>query len=151
METGKTVYIRILPDYFHLPKETKKQRNESNKIWEALFDEYLKVFGLSKASEKIIRMERKIALLQYDMIERQDYGMSAAINMEKRKLKDFMDLQGKGGTIEETVAHLEQHKKTTIDIFKCSVKMFYTYVNMMNADAEVTKKKNLVKTLRKNG
>jgi len=48
-------------------------------------------------------------------------------------------------TFEETVAYLEQHRKISIDAFKCPTKMFYTYVNMMNGDAKKTKAKNLAK------
>lgn len=144
METGNPIYITILDDYFTLPKITKRQQEENTRIWESLFDQYLQTFGLSEQSQKFLNWEKKIALMQCQMLARQDWAMQAAINIETKKMRDEISKLN-DTTIEETTAFLEQHRKQTIDQFKCSVKMYYTYVNLMNKEAKRAKSRNLAK------
>lgn len=146
-ETGDACYLYILEDYYDLPKFTKKQKEFAISLWEKLFDEYLKTFGLSEHAMKIFMWERKIALLKCKMIERKDYGMNAAIRVEEASLRKEIETENKG-TFEETVAFLEQYRKISIDQFKCSTKMFFTYVNLMNSDVKKQKAKNMAKKMK---
>lgn len=141
-ETGDPRYLYVFDDYYSLPEFTKPQKKKANELWDKLFDEYLKSFGLSEHSLKILQWEIKILKLKCQMIEESDWAMSAAIKIEESKMRMEMESSNKS-TFEETVAYLEQHRKISIDAFKCSVKMFYTYVNMMNSEAKKTKARNL--------
>lgn len=143
-ETGDPRYLFVMDDYYSLPEFTKPQKKKAHELWDKLFDEYLKSFGLSEHSFKILQWEVKIAKLKYEMIVESDWGMSAAIKIEESKMRTQVASENKS-TFEETVAYLEQHRKISIDAFKCPTKMFYTYVNMMNGDAKKTKAKNLAK------
>ncbi len=138
METGNPIYIYLLSDYFDLPKFTKKQMVSAVKYWDELFDQYLKKFGLSESSQRILKTEVAIAKLKAKMVERSDWGMSAAIRIEESKLRKVLSEENKS-TLEETVAFLEDKRKISIDQFKCSVVMFYTYVNLMNKQAKKNK------------
>jgi len=148
-ETGDPCFIYILDDYFDFPKFTKAQRKAAVESWENLFDQYLKTFGLSEHALKILMWERKIALLKCKMIEKGDYAMNAAIVVEEAALRKEIEVENKG-TFEETVAFLEQYRKISIDQFKCSTKMFFTYVNIMNTETKKQKAKNFANKM-KNG
>jgi hypothetical protein len=138
METGNPIYVYMLSDYFDLPKLSKKQMSNAVKYWDELFDQYLKRFGLSESSYRIIKTEISIAKMKAKMVERSDWGMSAAIRIEESKLRKVLSEENKS-TLEETVAFLEDKRKISIDQFKCSVVMFYTYVNLMNKQAKKNK------------
>lgn len=146
-DTGNPAYIFIMDDYFTIPKLTKKQRNLSIKSWEFLFNEYLETFGLPEKAMKILKWEAKIAKMKIQMLEKRNWGMQAAINIEQKALDREKEKDEKG-SLEETIAFIEQHRKIALDQFKCSVKMFYTYVNLMNADAKKERAKNLSKKAR---
>jgi hypothetical protein len=138
METGNPIYVYMLSDYFDLPKLSKRQMVNAVKYWDELFDQYLKRFGLSESSYRIIKTEISIAKMKAKMVERGDWGMSAAIRIEESKLRKVLAEENKT-TLEETIAFLEDKRKISIDQFKCSVVMFYTYVNLMNKQAKKNK------------
>jgi hypothetical protein len=144
METGNPAFIILMDDYFDLPKLSKKIYSKAVEFWDNLFDQYLNAFGLSEHSLKMLKWEIKICKLKAKMIEREDWAMNAAINIEEKKYRQEMELSN-NGTLEMTTAYLEQHRKIALDPFKCSVKMFYTYVNMMNVDAKKQRDKNISK------
>ena len=142
METGNPLFVYQLEDYFDLPKFTKPQKEKAVIYWDQLFDQYLGRFGLSEYSQRILKAEVKIAKLKVKMLEREDWGMNAAIRIEESKLRKELEVEN-NSTLEETVAFLEQHRKIALDQFSCSVVMFYTYVNLMNKEAKKSRAQSL--------
>ena len=129
LQTGDLRFILVLDDYFEIESVKVNKSIDLNTIWEKIFDEYIKEFGLSDSYMRVMRDRRRIALLKCDMIIRGDYGLEAAIRIQEKKLDD----EGNKTEIsfEETVAHVEKYRGMAIDVTKVSVKRFNTYLKMM--------------------
>ena len=106
------------------------------KKWVSLYDEYLDHFGLSKSYLKILELQTKIAKLICQRWEKEDKTLVAIIQIEHSKLNDLNGKKEKSSTFEEDIAVIEQYRKIGLDAKTTSVKMFYTYIKLMEKDGK---------------
>ena len=106
------------------------------KKWISLYDEYLDHFGLSKSYLKILELQNKIAKLICQRWEKEDKTLVAIIQIEQSKLNDLNGKKEKSSTFEEDIAVIEQYRKIGLDAKTTSVKMFYTYIKLMEKDGK---------------
>ena len=99
--------------------------------WVKLYDEYLEHFGLSKSYKRVIEQETKIAKLQIQRWLRDDRSLEGIIEVEKIKLQEMNKKKKKKSTFEEDLATIEQNRGIGMNPKETSVKMFFTYVKLM--------------------
>lgn len=113
-----------------------KHEEECNKNWESLYDEYLEHFGISKNHQQVMNQEDKITKLTIQRWLKEDKTLEAIIKIEKMKLNELTGKKKKVSTFEEDIAVIEKYRGIGLDPKKTSVKMFYTYIKLMEKDGE---------------
>ena len=120
-------------------KDFNKNFPAIQKNWDNLYDEYMQHFGLAKSHIRKMEIENKIAKLQIKRWLTNDKSLEAVIGIENQKLNEVKDKKQKSSTFEEDVAVIEKYMSIGMDTEKVSVKMFYTYIKMMQKDGEKNK------------
>ena len=138
-QTLKTGDLRFTLKHKITDRKLKKNFAEIEKNWEALYDQYLEHFGLAKNHIRKMELEDKIAKLIIQRWLKNDKSLEAVIGIEKQKLNELISKKKKDSTFEEDVAVIEKYMSIGMDTEKLSVKMFYTYIKMMQKDGEKNK------------
>ena len=134
--------VMVTDDFRHLVKNKISDKqyafniDKIGKKWITFYDEYLDHFGLTKSHEKVIEQQTKIAILTIKRWEKNDKSMEAVIEIEKQKLNELTGKKKKDSTFEEDVAVIEKYRGIGMDAKKTSVKMFYTYIKLMEKDGK---------------
>lgn len=137
--------IMISSDLSYLLKEkVKKKRllkihDKLENQWNLLYNEYLDHFGLSKNYKKIIDQETKICMLLINRWLKDDRSMENIIEIEELKLKELNSAKKKKTTFEEDIAIIEKYRGIGMNVKETSVKMFYTYVKLLEEDGKKNK------------
>lgn len=137
--------IMISSDLSYLLKEKiKKKRllkihDKLENQWNLLYNEYLDHFGLSKNYKKIIDQETKICMLLINRWLKDDRSMENIIEIEELKLKELNSSKKKKTTFEEDIAIIEKYRGIGMNVKETSVKMFYTYVKLLEEDGKKNK------------
>jgi hypothetical protein len=102
-----------------------------NKTWESIYDEYISHFGLGKNRERIMKQERKVALLKIQRWLKDDKSLMTIIAMEERKLEDLKtkDKLIERASFEFSVAVI-QKSVVSFSVKETTAKQFYTYVEI---------------------
>lgn len=109
-------------------KLTKAQKIELVKVWDAIYDEYLKVFGFGEALQAINKKRIEIYRLTALYLATRDKSHLNFINKKETELKKLMQAQnGSKGNIYEAKIRMEQILKIYLPIKDLSVREFYTY------------------------
>lgn len=111
------------------------------KHWEVLYDEYLDHFGLDETLRRVMEIENKIAQLKIERWLEDEKSLESVIKIEQQKLEEIKGKKTKGTSFEEDVAIIEKYRGIGLDSKKTSVKMFYTYIKLMNKDGKKDKRK----------
>jgi hypothetical protein len=117
-------------------KSTEKTDQLLVDQWVILHDEYLKHFGISKNYKKVMEQEDKITKLMISRWLKDDASLETIIKIETMKLDELNGKKKKGSSFEEDIAVIEKYRGIGLDPKKTSVKMFYTYINLMQKDGE---------------
>jgi hypothetical protein len=133
MTESSLKWIYVDPEKF---QENEKSILRTGEKWVELYDEYLEHFGISKHYQKIINIEDKISKLIVSRWLKEDKSLENIIKIETMKLQELNGKKKNTSTFEEDVAILEKYRGIGMDIKKTSVKMFYTYVKLMEKDGE---------------
>ena len=134
--------VMVTDDFRYLVKNKISDKqyafniDKIGKKWITFYDEYLDHFGLTKSHEKVIEQQTKIAILTIKRWEKNDKSMEAVIEIEKQKLNELTGKKKKDSTFEEDVAVIEKYRGIGMDAKKTSVKMFYTYIKLMEKDGK---------------
>ena len=132
-DTDALNWLLYKPDEFVIkPKEIERV----GKQWIKLYDEYLEHFGISKQYEKVMNQEDKITKLIISRWLQDDKSLESIIKIEQQRLNELTGKKKKKSTFEEDVAIIEKYRGIGIDIKKTSVKMFYTYIKLMEKDGK---------------
>lgn len=128
--------LRLLVKNKLSDKQYKRNIDKLGKKWVSLYDEYLDHFGLSKSYLKILELQTKIAKLICQRWEKDDKTLVSIIQIEQSKLNDLNGKKEKSSTFEEDIAVIEKYRKIGLDAKTTSVKMFYTYIKLMEQDGK---------------
>jgi hypothetical protein len=125
-ETGELKYL------LHDPGKKLKtaELNQLPKIWESIYDEFIQKVGLSESYLEILESERKIALLQIEMAETGDNNIQTFIEIDQVRLERKQNEMPEGDFY-QLKSFLEKKQGHPIDIRKCSVIEFYSYIKTL--------------------
>jgi len=129
-------------DPIHLLKQARSvslnelQKDELQKIWEELYNEFINVFGLSESLKDIMELELKIARLQMKRITSDDAAVLNFINSLQKQLNALREKNQaeSGSDIYTTKNNLEKHFKVNISMSTCTVREFYSYLRDLKKD-----------------
>lgn len=127
-------------------KFKKKHIPKLEKAWINCYNQYLQTFGLNKMYLLVLEQEEKIAKLICDRWIKDLKHLNGVIKHEEQVLKQMM-LPSKGvkKSFEEDLAIIQKHNGFVIDPKTTSVKMFFTYVKMLEKEANDQKVRNATK------
>lgn len=117
-ETGFLGYL--------LKKPKKESRPELKNIWNSLYNQYIKEFGVSERYIKELRIRKKIALLQCDLIITGDKSIKSFIGAEENYLEEMR--KDKRSSFEQTIIGIEKVMGFNLNPKNISVKRYYTYI-----------------------
>lgn len=109
-------------------KETDKETTKDGENWTRIYDSYIKKYGLSKLYLKMLEAMRKKALLELDYVETWEQFKLTEIQIEVEKLKNMVNNNGEGMTIEQSLVHLSKWVGYYLDKKKITV---VDYFNLM--------------------
>lgn len=109
---------------------TKKLRLLLEKVWEELYNEYIKVFGYSSSFIQITERIKKIGLLKVKMILTGDLSIENFIEIEENKLKDLQSRSVKSDFM-KTKQQIEKHLGFHLSLKEVSIREFYSYLKNM--------------------
>jgi len=130
-------------------KGTVKKRHykKVNEAWTSCYDEYLRVFGLNKRHVAIMVQEEKIAKLK---VKRWITGRSSVdglIYAAEKKLEGMKPKEtASKRTFAEDLAIVQKYNGYPMPAKETSSTMFFTYVKMMEKEANEIKKQNNAKS-----
>lgn len=123
-------YLIIQSDYFELPKITEKETAELFNVWENINDEIINYVGISEDYKSILRIKKAIALMKVDMITTGDKSLETLIELKQLELKNYYPQ--KKNELDESIIYIESALKIPIDVMKCSVKKYFSYIKFIS-------------------
>lgn len=127
-------------------KFKKKHIPKLEKAWIDCYNQYLQTFGLNKMYLLVLEQEEKIAKLICDRWIKDLKHLNGVIKHEEQVLKQMiLPTKGVKKSFEEDLAIIQKHNGFVIDPKKTSVKMFFTYVKMLEKEANDQKVRNATK------
>lgn len=127
-------------------KFKKKHLPKLEKAWIDCYNQYLQTFGLNKMYLLVLEQEEKIAKLICDRWIKDLKHLNGVIKHEEQVLKEMvLPTKGVKKSFEEDLAIIQKHNGFVIDPKKTSVKMFFTYVKMLEKEANEQKIRNAAK------
>lgn len=127
-------------------KFKKKHLPKLEKAWIDCYNQYLQTFGLNKMYLLVLEQEEKIAKLICDRWIKDLKHLNGVIKHEEQVLKQMiLPTKGVKKSFEEDLAIIQKHNGFVIDPKKTSVKMFFTYVKMLEKEANEQKVRNATK------
>ena len=127
-------------------KFKKKHLPKLEKAWINYYNQYLQTFGLNKMYLLVLEQEEKIAKLICDRWIKDLKHLNGVIKHEEQVLKQMiLPTKGVKKSFEEDLAIIQKHNGFVIDPKKTSVKMFFTYVKMLEKEANDQKVRNATK------
>lgn len=126
-------------------KVKKKYYPELQKAWISCYNQYLQTFGHNRNHLLILELEDKIAINKIKMWTTDNKSISAFIKRDERLLKELMLPNKEKGSFEEDLIVIQKHQGVPIDGKLTSVRRFFTYVKMMQKEADQIKRDNAKK------
>ena len=127
-------------------KFKKKHLPKLEKAWINCYNQYLQTFGLNKMYLLVLEQEEKIAKLICDRWIKDLKHLNGIIKHEEQVLKEMvLPTKGVKKSFEEDLAIIQKHNGFVIDQKTTSVKMFFTYVKMLEKEANEQKVRNATK------
>ena len=97
-------------------------------IWSNIYDEYLSEFGLSEEYKEILKVKRRIGMLQADYIIKEDRLTLNYINIEKNALESLYGTTKTGSSFRDSLVHLEKMQGIKINTKEITVADYYNYL-----------------------
>lgn len=136
IETGSYLYM--------IKKGTFKRKYVKDIIdaWQDCYNEYIQTFGLNSLYKAVLMQEEKIARLKLDRWLKDLKHLNAIIKAEESRLSEMMKPSKGKKSFEEDIAIIQKYNGVALDPKKTSTKMFFTYVKLMEKQANEIKTKN---------
>ena len=124
----------------------KKHIQQLENAWINCYNQYLQTFGLNKMYVLVLDQEEKIAKLICDRWIKDLKHLNGVIKHEEQVLKQMiLPTKGEKKSFEEDLAIIQKHNGFVIDQKTTSVKMFFTYVKMLEKESTDQKVRNATK------
>lgn len=116
---------------FRVRRDIKKgDMKVVGKIFTEFYDDYLKNFGLNETMEKIVDLKKSLIQNMNKYIQG-DGSALTWIEIEEDQLKELQG-DGESQTIWELKGRVEVALKINIDVKKCTVMEFYSYLKIIS-------------------
>jgi hypothetical protein len=129
---GSLKYVRTIV------KEEDEDNKEDEKVFEKIYDEYIKRFGMGKLYEKWLKIMKKKAIMECDFVITQEKFKLTEIQIEEAKLKGMLDNKGEGTSIEKSLIYLGQWLGYRLNIKEVTT---LEYFNLLEEYGKANKKK----------
>ena len=133
METG---------DYKHLLKKetpvTQKIYHLLSDAWQNINKQIIEYIGISKELQMTMRLEREIVQLKISMVQTGDRSIENLIELKQIELNNLRPKQK--ASIDDSLVTIETILKISINIFECTVRKYYSYMNYLQKKADGNKK-----------
>jgi len=117
-------------------KFKKKHINQLENGWINCYNQYLQTFGLNKMYILVLEQEEKIAKLMCERWIKDLKHLNAVIKHEEQVLKEMiLPNKGEKKSFEEDLIIIQKHNGFIVDPKRTSVKMFFTYVKMLEKES----------------
>lgn len=103
--------------------------------WVECYNEYLRVFGLNKHQLRIMDLEDTIASLKIRMHTKEEYHLSAIIEVHELNLKQMKTPDAKKRSFEEDLVIIQKHQGVPVHGDTTSTTRFFTYAKTMSEEA----------------
>jgi hypothetical protein len=113
-------------------------------IWKNIYDEYLNDFGFTKKYKRVLELERKISLLKCKMWIDDNKFIQNEIRIKEKQLlkeKNNNSIDENGNDFTKQVVLIEKWLNSSLDIYNLSTRKYFTYLNIINDEAENIKMK----------
>lgn len=90
-----------------------------------LQDQYIKKYGHSKNYERLLEVMKKKALLELQFVQKRERFKLTEINIQEQRIKDMIDTNGSGISIEESLVPLSKYMGYRIDPRNTMVTEYY--------------------------
>jgi len=97
-------------------------------IWRRIYDEYIARFGFGEKFMELMDKKRNVALMRIDRALTGDKSKNTFINIAEIELKNMMEESGRVSDLHETAAMIGKNLGFYIDVKKCSVVEFYSFI-----------------------
>jgi hypothetical protein len=104
--------------------------------WELIYEQYILKFGFDSHYLSILEKQLYIAELIIEKAETGDNSINTFIELEKQLLLKLQEKNKSTGDFYESKSRLEKELGFYIDIRKCSVVEFYSYIKTIEKDAK---------------
>lgn len=109
--------------------------------WEKLYDEYMTLFGLTEKFKRVLKVEKKIALLTCEMLLKEKKHLATKISIARKQLADLQINKNETADFDRQIGYVEKWMAISIDPKQISTKRFYTYLQMYEEEAQRVNKK----------
>ena len=110
---------------------TEKESIILNTIYEEFYDAYLEEFGLNE-KEQEIREKRQSYILNMALVLKGDKGAQTFVDIDKMDLDELTKPNEYNQSIWELKSKMEVSLKINIDVKKCSIIEFYSYLKIIS-------------------
>jgi len=100
-------------------------------LWDSIYSEYIKEFGLSKEYKEILKLKVNIAKQKADYISTGDRIKLNFIALDESRLQEIEKKEPKQ-SIHKTLMHIEKAQGVRITDKNTTVYEFYNYINNIN-------------------
>lgn len=120
-------WIKIMDGETHFIRKNIHDGNEiaDAVIYEEIFDQYIREFGLSKIHRKLLDAEKKRAMLELDFVLTKNRFKLTEIDMQIAKIERMLKNAGSGITIEQSLIHISKWMNTWINAKSISTREFF--------------------------
>jgi hypothetical protein len=137
-ETGLLTYL-IIDEGQHGAGITDKFSLELLEVWKSIDSRFITEFGMTEKFTNRMLLEKRILLLELDVIIKGDSLSKARLAAEKMKL-DSSDNEVKALSINEIIVSVEKFMGFSINDRICPVQKFFGYVDLMRKVAAENEK-----------
>ena len=99
-------------------------------IWSRVYDQYIDRFGMNDDFISYLMKQREISIMKIDRWLNDDRSLETLIDVAELELKEITE--NGGSDFFETKSAMEKELGFMIDVKKCSVTEFYSYIRLLN-------------------
>lgn len=112
-----------------LRKTTFGNDEMDQKAWEMIYNEYIKIYGLSKLNKRYLETLKKRALAELDYIIFGDRFKLTLAEMEERQIETMLSNKGQSITIEQSLIHLSKWLGQWLNAKTITAREYFDLIN----------------------
>ena len=126
-QTGELTLLLLFPEQVRL---TRWKRIALASIWDRVYNQYIKRFGIGRDFLRILNKRKEIASLKNEKLQTGDLSIQTFIDIAVMELNRLLADQGESDFF-ESKANMERRLGFVIDPRRISVAEFYSYISSL--------------------